>query len=178
MGGLAVIFRLLTPTVLFFGVVNPIGWLLWASARQLRSLYLSIVIAALVISACLAGLPYGPKGVAIGFSAVMMLWLVPQVVWSLHGTTIAPLDLFWAASRPLLSAIVAVALAYAAHILSARQSPFIRLVVDGSVMMLVYGGMLLFVMGQKSVYLELLKAIRTISSPSSDAEDVEVSIHH
>ena len=175
----AVIFRLLTPTVLFFGVVNPIGWLLWASARQLRSLYLSIVIAALVISACLAGLPYGPKGVAIGFSAVMMLWLVPQVVWSLHGTTIAPLDLFWAASRPLLSAIVAVALAYAVHILSALQSPFIRLVVDGSVMMLVYAGMLLFVMGQKSAYLELLKAIGTISSPSSDAEDVEnVSIHH
>jgi PST family polysaccharide transporter len=155
------------------------GWLLWASGRHLRSLYLSIVIAALVISTCLAGLPYGPKGVAIGFSAAMMLWLVPHVVWCLHGTTIAPLDIFWAASRPLLSAIVAVSLAYAAHVLSALQSPFTRLVVDGGVMMVVYAGMLLFVMGQKSAYLELLKAIGTISSPSSDAKDVEnVSIHH
>ena len=170
----AVIFRLLTPTVLFFGVVNPMGWLLWASARHLRSLYMAMAIAVLVVTACLVGLPYGPKGVAIGFSAAMMLWLVPHVVWSLHGTKITPLDLFWAASRPLLSATVAVALAYAAHFfLGAQSSPFIRLLVDGGVMLAVYASMLLFVMGQKDVYLELLKAIGNTSSAPLTEQDVE-----
>jgi len=134
---------------------------------------ISIVIAAIVIIACLAGLPYGPKGVAIGFSAAMVLWLIPHIVWCLHETTITPMDLFWAASRPLLSAIVAVVLAYAAYTyLGAMQSPFFRLVVECTVMMVVYPCMLLFVMGQKNAYLDVLKSVGTFSSPSPDTKDV------
>lgn len=169
----AAIFRLLAPAVLVFGVINPVGWLLWSSGRHLRSLKISIVIAAIVIIACLAGLPYGPKGVAIGFSAAMVLWLIPHIVWCLHETTITPMDLFWAASRPLLSAIVAVVLAYAAYTyLGAMQSPFFRLVVECTVMMVVYPCMLLFVMGQKNAYLDVLKSVGTFSSPSPDTKDV------
>ena len=169
------IFRLLAPAVFVFGVINPLGWLLWSSGRHMRSLKISLVIAALVISACVIGLPYGPRGVAIGFSAAMMIWLVPHVVWCLHETTITPLDLFRAASHPLLSACVAVVLAYAAHsYLSPLQSPFFRLVVECTVMMAVYPCMLLFVMGQKNFYLELLKAIGNTPSPPSDPKDLEV----
>lgn len=165
------IFRLLAPAVLVFGVINPIGWLVWSCGRHTRSLKISLVIAVLVITACLIGLPYGPKGVAIGFSAAMALWLVPHVVWCVHGMTITPLDLFWAASRPLLSAIVAVVLAYAALAsLSPLQSPFFRLVVECGVMMTAYPCMLLFVMGQKAFYLDLLKAIATSPSPQPDAK--------
>jgi O-antigen/teichoic acid export membrane protein len=166
----AAIFRLLAPAVLVFGVINPLGWLLWSSGRHMRSLKISLVIAAIVIIACLAGLPYGPKGVAIGFSAAMVLWLVPHVVWCLHEMTLTPLDLFWAASRPLLSAIVAVVLAYAAHsYLSSLQLPFFHLVVECSVMMAVYSFMLLYIMGQKGFYVGLLKSIASTSSPASDA---------
>ena len=165
----AAVFRLLAPAVLVFGVINPIGWLVWSVGRHTRSLKISLVIAVLVITACVIGLPYGPNGVAIGFSAAMVLWLVPHVVWCLHETTITPLDLFRAASRPLLSAIVAVVSAYTAHsYLSALQSPFFRLVVEGTVMMAAYPCMLLFVMGQKAFYLELLKAIVTSPAPQPD----------
>ena len=170
----AAIFRLLAPAVLFFGVVNPVGWLLWSSGRQMRSLQIAIVIAVLVITGCLIGLPYGPKGVAIGFSTVMVLWLVPHIVWCLHGTTVTPLDLFRAASRPLLSACVGVAMAYAAHLyLNLPHSPFIHLAVECCIMAVVYPCMLLFVMGQKDFYFELLKAIGKTSSPSPDINDVE-----
>jgi O-antigen/teichoic acid export membrane protein len=166
----ATIFRLLAPAVLVFGVINPVVWVLWSSGRHMRSLKISLVIAAIIIVACLAGLPYGPKGVAIGFSAAMVLWLIPHLVWCLYGMTITPLDLFWAASRPLLSAIVAVVLAYAAHsYLSPLQSPFFHLVVECSVMMAVYPCMLLYIMGQKGFYFELLKSIGSASSPASDA---------
>jgi O-antigen/teichoic acid export membrane protein len=168
-----IIFRLLTPTVLFFGVANPIGWLLWASGRHVRSLRISLVIAALVITACLIGLPYGPKGVAIGFSSAMTLWLIPHVIWCLRGTTITPLDLLRVASRPLFSAAIAVAAAYAASVYLSLSSPFFRLVTEGGVMMLVYAITLLFVMGQRNFYFELFKAIGTSSSKPSEVNPAE-----
>ena len=89
-GEAAAIFRLLSPAVLVFGIINPTGWLLWSSGRHVRSLKISMVIAVLVVSAILVGLPNGPRGIAIGFSTAMMVWLVPHVVWSLYKTAITP----------------------------------------------------------------------------------------
>jgi O-antigen/teichoic acid export membrane protein len=88
--GRAAIFRLLTPTILVFGIINPTGWLLHSVGLHGRSLRISLVIAPLVIAACLIGLPYGPNGIAFAFSAAMTLWLVPHVVWCLHNTMISP----------------------------------------------------------------------------------------
>ena len=73
------------------------------------------MLAPLVITAYVIGLPYGPNGVAFAYSAAMTVWLVPHVLWCLHGTAVSPRDLFFAISRPLLSAIVAAAVAFGAH---------------------------------------------------------------
>jgi O-antigen/teichoic acid export membrane protein len=159
-----IIFRLLTPTVLFFGLANPLGWLLWSSGRHVRSLRIALVIAALVVAGCLAGLPYGPKGVAIGFSSAMTVWLGPHVIWCLHGTNITPLDILRAGSRPLLSALAAVILAYVAHSCLRMPGPFFALLLDGVVMAVSYAGVLLFIMGQRTFYLDLLKSIGKSSS--------------
>lgn len=167
----ALIFQLLAPTVLFFGIINPMGWLLWASQRHVRSLKLAIVIAVLVASGCLLGVPYGPQGIAIGFSAVMILWLIPHIVWCLHGTAIAPLDILRASAKPLLAALVAVASAYAVHVaLNPFESPLLRLILDTGVMMSVYAGLMVLVMG-KDFYLDLIKAMR--NAPAAPAEVTE-----
>lgn len=168
-----IIFRLLTPTVLFFGLVNPIGWLLWSSGRHVRSLKIAIVIAVLVAAGCLIGLPYGPKGVAIGFSGAMTLWLIPHIVWCLHGTTVTPLSILEVASRPLISAVVAVMLAYAAHVYLRLPSPFFRLILDGFVMIAAYAIVLLFVMGQKGFYFDLVKTIGKSSLAQSEANAIQ-----
>ena len=105
------IFQLLAPAVLVFGIINPLGWLLWPIEKHVRSLLIALVISVLVITGCLIGLPYGPQGVASGFSAAMVIWLLPHVVWTVRGTTVSPLDILRATSRPLISALVAVALA-------------------------------------------------------------------
>jgi O-antigen/teichoic acid export membrane protein len=158
------IFRLMTPTVLIFGVINPPAWLLYSMGLQERSLKIALVIAVLMIAACAAGLPYGPRGVALAYSAAMSLWLVPHVVWCLHGTMIAPRDLFVAAFRPLLSSVIAAAIGFAAQVcLADLASPFLRLALGGSAMFSVYIFMLLFVMGQKEFYLGLLKASTNFS---------------
>jgi PST family polysaccharide transporter len=168
------IFRLLTPTILVFGMIDPLAWLLWSSGRQMRSLKIALVIAVLVITSYFVGLPYGPQGVAFAFSTAMVIWLVPHVIWCVHGTTISAWDLFRVAGRPLLAAAVAVSIAFAVQpYLGEVQLRFIRLLLEGSIMLVAYFGILLFVMGQKNFYFDLLKVIGTISSPLPDTRGVE-----
>ena len=156
----AIYFRALAPAVLVFGVINPLGWLVLASGLYIRSFKISLVIAVLVITACLIGVQYGPRGVAIGFSAAMVIWMVPHILWCLHGSSITPFDLLRVASRPLLSAVVAVLAAYAVRAsLGNLQTPVICLIVEGAVMFVVYPAMLLAVLGEKDFYFDLLKAL-------------------
>ena len=169
----AIIFQMLGPAVLFFGIVNPLAWILFASQRHVRSLKLALAIAVLVLTGCLVGLPYGPKGVAAGFSTAMVLWFIPQIVWCLHGTTITPLDLFRTISRPLVSAIVAVSLAYVVcAYFRPLQTPFAQLVLAGGVTIVAYSCFMAFLMG-KDFYLDLVRAMRNPSSSSSEIKEVE-----
>lgn len=168
-----IIFQMLAPAVLFYGIANPLVWVLFASHRQVRSLKLALVIAILVFTGCLVGLPYGPKGVAVGYSTAMVLWLIPHIIWCLHGTPITSLDLFRTSTRPLVSAIVAVALAYAAcAYYGTPQSPLSQLALAGSVMMTAYSCLMIFVMG-KDFYLDLVRAMRNTSFSSSGTKEME-----
>jgi uncharacterized membrane protein HdeD (DUF308 family) len=55
------------------------------------------------------------------------------------------------------SALIAVGIAYALHMFVGRlESAFIRLALDSAVMAASYSVMLLFVMGQKEFYFDLL----------------------
>ena len=72
-GEAAEIFRFLTPTVLIFAIINPLGWLLLSVGLQTRSLRVAMVIAPIVIVSYVIGLPYGPAGVAFAYSAGMTL---------------------------------------------------------------------------------------------------------
>ncbi len=158
----AAIFRLLTPTILIFGVINPLSWLLISNGLQGRSLRIAFVIAPIVITAYVIGLPYGPTGVAFSFSAAMTLGLVPLVLWSIHGTVISARDIAVSVSRPLLSGIVAAGCTLAVQFaLASVQVPLLRLTIGGVVMIAAYAVMLLYVMGQWKFYLDLLNSFRS-----------------
>jgi len=168
------IFQLLTPTILVFALINPMWWLLSSMGLLGRSLKIALVIAPLVIAAYVIGLPYGPTGVALAYSTVMTLWLVPHIAWCIHGTMISSRDILKATSQPFLSAIVATALAFAAQILYGESlSPFPRLILGGGVLLASYLWMLLYVMGQKAFYLDLLQGLRKHSS-FVEKESVEI----
>ncbi len=99
------IFRLLAPTILIFALINPLAWLTFSLGMIGRNLKIVCVLAPLVIGGYVLGLPYGPRGVAIGYSALMPLWAVPHIAWCVHGTVISLRDIFVAASRPFVSGI-------------------------------------------------------------------------
>jgi len=156
----AEILRLLAPTILIFALINPIGWLIFSLGMVGRSLKATLVFAPLVICGYIMGLPYGPKGVAFGYSAVMALWAVPLIMWGIHGTVVSFRDIVLAASRPLVSGIVATALAFGVQFLCGPSlSPLPRLILGAIVLLGAYAGMLLYVMGQKAFYLNLVRGL-------------------
>jgi O-antigen/teichoic acid export membrane protein len=162
------IFRLLAPTILIFAVINPLGWLLLSIGMVGRSLKTALVIAPLVIAGYIVGLPYGPKGVAFAYSAAMAVWVIPHIAWCVHGTAISMRDIFQTVARPLLSGLVAATLAFGVQLAYGHAfSPLIRLALGGTVLLVAYLAMLLYVMGEKSVYVDLLWSLKRHFSEST-----------
>jgi PST family polysaccharide transporter len=157
----AVLFRLLAPTIMCFGLINPLGWLLNALGQVGKSLRIALVISPLVISGYLFGLPYGAKGVAFAYSAVMASWLVPHLLWCIHGTAISFGELVRVLGRPLGSALLAGLLSFGLRLFPIQSlSPLLRLALECALFGGFYIFILLFVMGQKSLYMGIFRELR------------------
>lgn len=157
----ASIFRLLSPTVMVFGIINPMSWLLLSIGLYGRSFRIALVIAPLVIAAYVVGLPFGASGVAFAYSAALTIWLVPHILWCIHGTPVSPRDILLASSKPFLSAIVAAALALGGQLyLGEWASPLLRLALEGGIMAVAYFSMLFSFKEQRILYFDLLKGLR------------------
>jgi PST family polysaccharide transporter len=117
-----------------------------------------------MIAGYVVALPYGPKGVAFAYSAVLTLWVIPHIWLCVHGTMISVRDVLMAVSRPLASGILAGGLAFVVQMICGQFfSPLPRLVLESGVLLAAFLGLLL-VAGQKSLYLDLLSELRGSSS--------------
>ena len=168
----AVIFRLLAPTMLVFAILNPLGWLLTSLGRVERGLKIALVIAPLMIAAYVIGLPRGPIGVAFACSVAMALWALPVIAWAVRDTGISLRDVLLVAIRPLTASGVAALVALGVQSVDGQLSPWVRLVAEGTVFVVIFGGIILFVMGQKSLYLDVLRA-STSSAKGTVASPIE-----
>lgn len=159
-GAAAPVFRLLAPTILTFSLINPLGWLMLASGRAMRSLKIAILLAPVVILGYVAGLGYGPNGVAAGFSFSTVLLAIPIIVWATRGTQITATDVLGVFMRPFGSILIGGGAALAGwSFIRFLDSPLLRLAAANTILFGVYGIMLWFVMGQKDVYLGLIRDI-------------------
>ena len=164
----AKIFRLLAPTILVFAVANPLGWLMNALGLVARGLKIALFLAPVMITGYALGLPYGPDGVALAYSVAMTLWVLPVIAWAVHGTGISFWDVVGVVSRPFASILVGVLCSVGLRPLFSQLTPtLLRLVVECTVLFSVYAGILLFVAGQKSLYLDLLRGWRS-SAPEEE----------
>ena len=158
------VLQLLAPTVLVFGLINPLGWFTSSLGLQVRSLMLAFVIAPLVLTACLIGLPYGPTGVAFAYSTALSLWLVPHLAWCVHGTQMRLRDLAIAVCPSLIAGASAALFAWGAHRWIAGFSlPITRLMLEACVTFVAYYCMLLFVLGQRATYFDLISELLPLS---------------
>jgi O-antigen/teichoic acid export membrane protein len=153
----APVLRLLSPTVLVFALVNPFSWFLRATGRVARSLKIAFLICPVVIFGVVAGLHYGPSGVAFGYSAAMVLLFVPMVAWATHGTGITALAYWNSVKQPLISGVIAGAAGWLVQFWShGALTPIPLLALEVGISLSVYAAILLFIMGQKDFYVDLL----------------------
>jgi O-antigen/teichoic acid export membrane protein len=155
------ILRLLAPTILIFAIINPLGWLLYSLGLVRRSLNIALAFFPTIVAGYVIGLLYGPSGVAFAYSAVMLLWVTPFVAWCVRGTAVSFSDVMRVLIRPLASGILAGGLSYALG-MSFGQSltPLPRLILESSALLITFYALLLFVAGQKTLYLDLIRGMR------------------
>lgn len=153
------ILRALAPTVVVFALINPLSWLLFPLGLVGRSLKLALVLAPLVIAGYLIGLPYGPIGVAVGFSAALVVWVVPHILWCVHGTVVSAEDIFWVAGKPLLSGLIAGVVVFGIQALGLEMVPLVRLCLGCTLLFGIHFWIIMFVMGEKDVYLNLVRGL-------------------
>lgn len=166
-GETAVIIRLLAPTVLVFGLINPTFWLIFATGMMRRSVHMAAVIAVLVITAYVLGLPYGPRGVAAAYSLALVAWCLPHIAWCVHGSAIRVMDLLRAAARPMIAGLVTAAVCLAVKASGTMPSlPLARLLEGGCLLVAVYVIVLLYFMGQLSFYMDLVRSLSSRQAPA------------
>ena len=152
----AVIFRVLAPTILVFALINPLGWLMFATDQMPRSLRIAVMIMVVSVTGYSLGLTKGPIGVAFGFSIAMVLLVVPMVVWARQGTLITSGDIFGAVVRPLGSVLLGAAVALAIWPwLRTVEWPLLRLTLTSSVVFGVHFAVLLVAFGELHTYSRL-----------------------
>ena len=155
-----VIFQLLTPMILALAFLRPFGPFLSSLGMLGRSLKLALARAPFMITAYILALPYGLRGVACATSAVTAMSVVPMITYCIRDTMISLQDIVRAVARPALSIIIGAALALGFQLLYGQSlSPISRLVLGGALLLFSYLFMLLYVMGQKSFYLDLIRVV-------------------
>ncbi|HZR19662.1 MAG TPA: lipopolysaccharide biosynthesis protein [Verrucomicrobiae bacterium] len=154
------IFRFLAPTVLTFGMINPTSLLLIPSGLVGRSLRMALLISPTVILGILAGLRFGPRGVAVGYSAALTVLVWPLLVWARAGTGVATRDIVTALRAPLISGLVALAVGLCAELMLPRSfAPVIRLAVGTPLVLGSYAVVLLFGLKQIDVFKDVAAQI-------------------
>lgn len=156
----APVLQLLAPTVLIFGMINPFAWLLYAMGLQKRSLLTGLAILPIATCAYVAGLSHGATGVAAAFSIVMSLWLLPHIAWCVHGTMISVRDVLFSVGKPFLAGAAAAIATVSVRSFVNSESTLFTVVLGAAVMSMVYVGLLMFVLGQSSFYLDLFRGLR------------------
>ncbi len=149
------IFRLLAPTILALAVMNPMGQLMQATGHAIRSLKLAFLIAPVTIAGVALGLPYGPEGVAAGFSTAMGLLVAPLVYWARKGTLITVGDIARTTAAPCLATLVGAAASWGAVQAIGSADVVIRLAVGCTALFVIHFVVLAYGLGQKAVFKEL-----------------------
>jgi O-antigen/teichoic acid export membrane protein len=155
----APLFRLLTPTIFSFALINPLASLLLATGRAVRSLKIALFICPVVITGYVLGLSRGLQGVALGFSTAMLLVTLPVLYWSRQGTSVSMSDIARTVATPLASTAIASWAALLPAQMLTGASPLLRVVVAFAVIFVLHYGLLVGCLGQRHVYADLWRKL-------------------
>lgn len=165
------LFRLLALAALIGGISNPAGWVLISLGLTRRYRLLGLANSAIIVSAFVIGLLTGPReagafgsmrGVAIGYSAAMLLNFVPYWAWALKGTPVAVGKVLRTMMVPALACVPSAAAAWwfkeqGAGLASGWPWTIAAMAVFG----LVYAAVLLFGFGKLAFFRSIASEFRS-----------------
>src|SRR5206468_1436409 len=93
---------------------------------------MAFLIAPCVIVAVLLGVKFGPIGVALAFSSMMTLLIVPLIAWASAGTTMSGPAIWAAVASPLAAGLVAAVTGFGIRIVMLGSVPSLLLLVLGT----------------------------------------------
>lgn len=134
-----------------------------------------MAVTPVLILSYVLGLKGGPQSVAMGFSITMVLIAVPIILWAKHGTLITMRAILKAVGPSFISIAMGTAATLVVQSIVDRVGPTVaRLFVESTILFAVYLLTLLFIMKQRSVYMELLRETGLWPIGSRRTEVVEV----
>ncbi len=170
------IFRALAPTSLVLAMINPMVWVLISLGMVNRSLKIGMVLAPIVLIGYLIGVPWGPQGVALGYSGAMLLFAIPHIAWCVHGTSISLKDLMVVIGQPIVSATVAGAAAVGVQYwMGDTFSILPRLLIESAVLGVTYLVIFLYVFGQKALYTTIRSGLGRSTDPEPSPVPADVA---
>ena len=144
-------------------MINTFAWSPFATA----SLRMAFVIAPAVILGILCGLPWGPKGVVTGYSVATGSLLPILIVWAIHGRGITVGDYWRSARKPLMAGLLATVCGRAVKVgLTGIIHPIVLFIGDLTLRRGVLWA-LLFGMGQKDLYMDVVRHALKRSVPKT-----------
>ena len=118
------------------------------------------MIAPLVLVAYMIGVRFGPIGVAVSYSSIMIVLALPVIVWSIRGTAVRLRDIAEAARPPFQAGLIAGLVGLSMNIAAGSLfHPFTRLALGGCIVFGLYAWILLFRLNQKEFHIDLLRQV-------------------
>lgn len=154
------LFRWLAPGALLIALLSPLDWLFTACGHVDRQLKAGAAWCILMLAGFAVGLPYGPQGVALGFSAVSILAALPLCYYALRETPVSASDMGSALVLPLLAATFAGGITMLVKHYLLGEIPFgIRAIISCTLLVVFYALILLFGLRQWKHCLEIVRYI-------------------
>jgi len=97
------LFRILAMAALFQPVSSSGGMVLISTGKGRRYLTLGTINSVIISMSFVVGLPWGAKGVAISYSIVNYILIVPTLFFAFKGTSVKLFDFFLSVYRPLIA---------------------------------------------------------------------------
>lgn len=142
-------------------VIGATSWVYISLGLTKRQLHWHIIQTPVTILAILAGLPWGPVGVATSFSISQLLLRFPATVFALRGTPVRIYDVGISIWRPALASIsTAAVVAVLMIFVLPHFGPFARLPVTAVLYGSIYFGIWLILPGGHNTLIELFSLAR------------------
>jgi PST family polysaccharide transporter len=157
----AQLFRLLTVAAIMAVMISPMSWLLIALGQTRKYKWIGITTCSAHILSFIAGLPFGPRGVAIAYSISHVVLFFPVWIWAVRGTPMTLRAVLGALSPCLIACIPAGLAAYG--LLHAEFLPWshgVRTMVSAVGYGVVYAVVLLGWFRRWAIYTEVIQELK------------------